>query len=157
MKMGVIKQFLKDVEWGDLDYLVVDSPPGTGDEPLSVCQLLPDADGAVVVTTPQDVSVSDVRKSITFCRQLNMPVLGVVENMSGFVCPHCGEITEIFKTGGGARMAHEMGVPFLGGIPLDPGVANACDAGRPYAHHFPDTPAGLAFKKIIDPILALDK
>ncbi|NLV44906.1 MAG: P-loop NTPase [Candidatus Hydrogenedentes bacterium] len=157
MKMGVIKQFLKDVEWGDLDYLVVDSPPGTGDEPLSVCQLLPNADGAVVVTTPQDVSVSDVRKSITFCRQLNMPVLGVVENMSGFVCPHCGEITEIFKTGGGARMANQMGVPFLGGIPLDPGVANACDAGRPYTHHFPDTPAGLAFKKIIDPILALDK
>ncbi|MDO9541428.1 MAG: Mrp/NBP35 family ATP-binding protein, partial [Kiritimatiellia bacterium] len=105
MKMGVIKQFLKDVDWGELDYLVIDSPPGTGDEPLSVCQLVKNADGAVIVTTPQDVATNDVRKSINFCRQLNLPVLGVVENMSGFVCPKCGELTAIFKTGGGERMA----------------------------------------------------
>ena len=103
MKMNVIKQFLKDTAWGELDYLIIDSPPGTGDEPLSVCQLVDDADGAVIVTTPQDVSVADVRRSIRFCQSLRMPVLGVVENMSGFVCPHCGEVTNIFKTGGGKR------------------------------------------------------
>ena len=156
MKMGVIKQFLKDVEWGDLDYLVVDSPPGTGDEPLSVCQMIPNADGAVIVTTPQDVSVSDVRKSINFCRQLNMPVLGVVENMSGFVCPHCGEVTMIFKSGGGERMAEDMKVRFLGRVPLDPKIGEACDAGRPYVHHFADSPGGKAFRSIVEPILALD-
>jgi len=156
MKMGVIKQFLKDVEWGDLDYLVVDSPPGTGDEPLSVCQMIPDADGTVIVTTPQDVSVSDVRKSINFCRQLNMPVLGVVENMSGFACPHCGEITMVFKSGGGEHMAKDMKVPFLGRVPLDPKIGEACDAGQPYVHYFADSPGGRTFRSIVEPILALD-
>ncbi len=156
MKMGVIKQFIKDVEWGELDYLVVDSPPGTGDEPLSVCQLLPDADGAVIVTTPQDVAVSDVRRSINFCHQLKMPVLGVVENMSGFICPHCNERTDIFKTGGGETMAKEMGVPFLGHIPIDPEVAKTGDEGMPYTHHFPNTEAGKAFNIIIQPLLELD-
>ncbi len=130
IKMGVIKQFLKDVVWGDLDYLIVDSPPGTGDEPLSVCQLIGALDGAVVVTTPQKVAAVDVRKSITFCRQLHMPVLGVVENMSGFVCPKCGEVTQVFPSGGGTRIAEDMNVPFLGSIPMDPKIAEAGDSGR---------------------------
>ena len=110
MKMGVIKQLLTDVQWGDLDYLVVDFPPGTGDEPLSVAQLIPESDGAVIVTTPQGISLQDVRKSINFCRQLKIPVLGVIENMSGLMCPHCGKMIEVFKSGGGEAMAKEMGV-----------------------------------------------
>ncbi len=130
MKANAIRQFLQDVAWGDLDFLVVDSPPGTGDEPLSVCQLIKKLDGAVIVTTPQKVSAVDVRKSITFCRQLKVPILGVIENMSGFACPKCGEITPILGSGGGRRMAVEMGVPFLGSIPIDPSIALACDSGR---------------------------
>lgn len=100
LKHNAIKQFIMDVEWGDLDYLIVDSPPGTGDEPLSVCQLIKDPDGAVIVTTPQDISLLDVRKSVTFCKRINLPILGVIENMSGFQCPHCSEIIDIFKSGG---------------------------------------------------------
>jgi Mrp family chromosome partitioning ATPase len=155
MKAGVIKQFLSDVEWGDLDYLVIDSPPGTGDEPLSICQLLKNPDGAVVVTTPQDVAVADVRKSINFCKQLEIPVLGVVENMSGFVCPKCGELTQIFKTGGGEKMAGEMNVPFLGRIPIDPAIGEACDSGNPFIYYHGHTETGKAFEHIIEPILAL--
>ena len=139
MKAGVIQQFLKDVEWGDLDCLVIDSPPGTGDEPLSVCQLLENPDGAVIVTTPQAVATSDVRKSINFCRQLQLPVLGVIENMSGFVCPKCGEVTQIFQSGGGETMAREMHVPFLGRIPIDPLVGIACDDGTPYVQRHPES------------------
>ena len=157
MKMGVIKQFLQDVEWGELDYLIIDSPPGTGDEPLSVCQLVKNADGAVIVTTPQDVATADVRKSITFCRQLSLPVLGVVENMSGFVCPKCGTVTDIFKTGGGERMASEMKVPFLGRIPIDPAVGQACDDGKPFVYHYSRTETAKAFERIIAPILALSE
>ncbi|MBU0715524.1 MAG: P-loop NTPase [Verrucomicrobia bacterium] len=157
MKMGVIKQFLQDVEWGELDYLVIDSPPGTGDEPLSVCQLVKNADGAVIVTTPQDVATTDVRKSITFCRQLSLPVLGVVENMSGFVCPKCGTVTDIFKTGGGERMASEMKVPFLGRIPIDPAVGQACDDGKPFVYHYSRTETAKAFERIISPVLALSE
>lgn len=156
MKMGVIKQFLKDCAWGELDYLIIDSPPGTGDEPLSVCQLIEDADGAVLVTTPQEVSVADVRRSISFCHALNLPVLGVIENMSGFICPHCGEITNIFKQGGGERMAQEMEVPFLGRIPLDPQVGESCDDGRPYVHVYARSETAKAFQRVIQPILALD-
>jgi Mrp family chromosome partitioning ATPase len=155
MKAGVIKQFLSDVEWGELDYLIIDSPPGTGDEPLSVCQLLKNPDGAVVVTTPQDVAVADVRKSINFCRQLKIPVLGVVENMSGFVCPKCRELTQIFKTGGGERMSDEMKVPFLGRIPIDPGIGESCDSGNPFIYDYSKTETGKAFEHIIEPILAL--
>ena len=157
MKYNVIKQFLKDVQWGDLDFLVIDSPPGTGDEPLAVCQLIGDADGAVVVTTPQEVAIADVRKSIDFCRKLNLPVLGVVENMSGFACPHCGKATDIFRSGGGERMAQEMAVPFLGRIPLDPQIAQACDAGKPYIYHFSQTETAKAFEKAIRPIAELAK
>jgi Mrp family chromosome partitioning ATPase len=132
LKYGIIKQFLSDVVWGDMDYLIVDSPPGTGDEPLSVCQLIEKPDGAVIVTTPQDVALADVRKSVTFCRQLNIPVLGVIENMSGFLCPHCGTITEIFKSGGGKAMAEEMGVPFLGKIPIETHIVHGGDSGTPF-------------------------
>jgi Mrp family chromosome partitioning ATPase/NifU-like protein involved in Fe-S cluster formation/predicted Fe-Mo cluster-binding NifX family protein len=155
MKMGVIQQFLKDVAWGDLDFLIIDSPPGTGDEPLSVCQLIPDADGAVIVTTPQEVALSDVRKSVTFCHQVNLRVLGVVENMSGLVCPKCGEVLDIFGKGGGEAMAEEMGVPFLGAVPLDPKVVRACDEGRPYVHHDAHSETAKAFARIVKPLLAL--
>jgi ATP-binding protein involved in chromosome partitioning len=155
LKMSLIKQFLKDVEWGELDYLIIDSPPGTGDEPLSVCQLVKDPAGAVVVTTPQDVATADVRKSINFCKQLGLPVLGVVENMSGFVCPKCGEVTDIFKSGGGERMAADMEVPFLGRIPIDPAVGKACDEGTPFVYHYNKTETAKAFERVIAPILAL--
>jgi len=149
MKMGVIKQFLKDVAWGDLDYLIIDSPPGTGDEPLSVCQLIGTLDGAVIVTTPQKVAAVDVRKSITFCWQLHVPVLGVVENMSGFVCPKCGEITQVFLSGGGKRIAKDMNVPFLGSIPMDPKIAEACDSGRATFGQDPASPMTRAMNEII--------
>ncbi len=156
MKYGVIRQFLKDGEWGDLDYLIVDSPPGTGDEPLSVCQLIGEMDGAVVVTTPQRVAAVDVRKSINFCRQLGVPVLGVVENMSGFACPRCGEITPIFRAGGGRQIAEDMDVPFLGSIPIDPVIAEACDAGRAFIRHYAASPTAAVMQGIIRPFLALD-
>ena len=149
LKYAMIKQFLKDVEWGDLDYLVVDSPPGTGDEPLSIGQLIEDADGVVLVTTPQAVALSDVRKSLNFSRKLNLPVLGVVENMSGFTCPHCGATTEIFKGGGGEVMAEDMGVPFLGRIPLDPMMVSAGDAGALASYLGTDAPAAAAFEKVV--------
>ena len=129
MKNSVIQQFLKDIEWGELDYLIADLPPGTGDEPLSLCQLINDIDGAVVVTTPQEVALADVRKSINFCKKLKVPVLGVIENMSGFVCPKCGEITDIFKRGGAEEMCRKMKVPFAGRIPLTSGIVEAGDSG----------------------------
>ena len=149
MKYNAIKQFLKDVAWGDLDYLVVDSPPGTGDEPLSVVQLIDGATGAIVVTTPQDLAVSDVRKCITFCRQLEVPVTGVVENMSGFICLSCGDKVDIFKTGGGSRMAEEMGVAFLGRIPIEPRLVDAGDTGCAYLDRFPDTETARAFENVL--------
>ncbi len=154
MKAGVIKQFVEDVAWGDLDYLVVDCPPGTGDEPLSVVQTLGQADGAVVVTTPQELAVADVRKSITFCRQLKLPVIGVVENMSGFTCPHCGEVVDLFKTGGGEAMAKSMNVPFLGRIPLDPKVVNAGDDGTPYVYAYSKTPSAASLERVADSVIA---
>jgi ATP-binding protein involved in chromosome partitioning len=135
LKMRLIKEFLGDLDWGELDYLVIDSPPGTGDEPLSVCQLIPDADGAIIVTTPQEVALADVRKSISFCREVGMPILGVIENMSGFVCPKCGAVTDIFKSGGGKRMALE--------------------AGRPDIGELGDSGARAAFDRAIEPILEL--
>jgi len=155
LKMGVIKQFLRDVVWGDLDYLIIDSPPGTGDEPLSVCQLIGTLDGAVVVTTPQKVAAVDVRKSITFCRQMHLPVLGVVENMSGFVCPKCGEVTQILRSGGGRRMAEDMGVRFLGAIPMDPNIAEACDNGQAFVRQYASSPTAVIMQEIIQPIIEL--
>jgi len=157
MKYQMIKQFLKDVDWGGLDFLVVDSPPGTGDEPLSIVQLLENADGAIIVTTSQEVALSDVRKCITFCRQLNLPVIGVLENMSGFVCPKCGEITDIFKSGGGEKMAIQMNVPFLGRIPIDPQIVRACDSGQPYVQHYSSSQAAQAFKEAMLPLLKLEE
>ncbi|MEN6374617.1 MAG: Mrp/NBP35 family ATP-binding protein [Smithella sp.] len=156
MKMGVIKQFLTDVNWGDLDYLIVDAPPGTGDEPLSLCQLIQPLDGAVIVTTPQKVAAVDVRKSISFCRQLHVPVLGVVENMSGFVCPKCGELTQILPEGGGRKIAADMEVPFLGAIPMDPELAHSGDSGRVFIYHFSETPTGKIMQGIINQITDSD-
>ena len=153
MKHNVIKQFVSEVSWGDLDYLIVDCPPGTGDEPLSIVQLLGKADGAVIVTTPQEVALSDVRKGITFCRKLNLPVIGVLENMSGFVCPKCGEITDIFMSGGGEKMAKQMNVPFLGTIPIDPQIVRACDSGQPYVQHYSSNQTAKAFKDAMLPLL----
>ncbi len=153
MKMSVIRQFLKDVDWGELDYLVIDSPPGTGDEPLALCQLIDDADGAIVVTTPQEVAAADVRKSVNFCRVLDLPVLGIIENMSGFVCPKCGEVTNIFNSGGGEKIAEEFHIPFLGKIPVDPAVGKACDEGTPYLHKGNRSETAKAFEKVITGVL----
>jgi Mrp family chromosome partitioning ATPase/predicted Fe-Mo cluster-binding NifX family protein len=156
MKHNVIKQFVTDVSWGNLDYLVVDCPPGTGDEPLSMVQLLGNADGAVIVTTPQQLSVVDVKKCITFCRQLNLPILGVIENMSGFVCPHCKNQTDIFKGGGGRQMAEEFNVPFLGSIPIDPVMVSACDSGEPFIRFDNQSPAAQALKHAFELLLLPD-
>jgi Mrp family chromosome partitioning ATPase/predicted Fe-Mo cluster-binding NifX family protein len=156
MKYQMIKQFLRDVQWGNLDFLIVDSPPGTGDEPLSVVQLLENADGAIIVTTPQEVALSDVRKCISFCRNLNLPVIGVLENMSGFVCPNCGQRTDVFKSGGGEIMANEMHVRFLGRIPIDPQIVQSCDSGKPFLYHYNRSQTAKAFEKALNPILELD-
>ena len=156
LKQGAMQQFLGDVLWGELDDLVVDCPPGTGDEPLGICQLIPDRK-AVIVTTPQEVAAADVRRSVNFCRKLDMTVLGVVENMSGFVCPHCQEITYIFKQGGGEALAKSMDIPFLGRIPLEPIVGEASDAGRPFVVTNPESASAKAFAAIVDAIAAQDK
>jgi len=155
LKMNVLRQLLADVDWGELDCLVIDLPPGTGDEPLSICQLIPEATGGVVVTTPQDLSISDVRKCITFCRKLELPVLGVLENMSGFICPHCGQESHIFGEGGGRALAEDMDVPFLGTVPLDPNVMRASDDGQPFVARNPDSPAAKAFLDAVAPVTAL--
>jgi ATP-binding protein involved in chromosome partitioning len=152
MKMKVIQQFLGDVDWGELDWLIIDSPPGTGDEPLSVAQLIP-ATGAIIVTTPQEVSVLDSRKAVIFAMKLNLRVLGIVENMSGMVCPHCGQRIDLFKTGGGEKAALEMHVPFLGKIPVDPRIVVSGDEGKPFAVHLADSEAAEAFQGIVDKIL----
>ncbi len=152
MKMGVIKQFLTDVYWGDLDYLIVDAPPGTGDEPLSLCQLIQPLDGAIIVTTPQKVAAVDVRKSISFCKRLSVPVLGVIENMSGFACPKCGEITQILPSGGGKKIATDMTVPYLGSIPMDPAIAQSGDSGKVFVYHFSKTTTGKIMQEIINRI-----
>ena len=153
LKHGIIKQFLGDVAWGPRDWLVVDCPPGTGDEPISITQLLKNPDGAVIVTTPQDVALEDVRKSITFCRQVGISILGLVENMSGFACPHCTTVVNIFKKGGGEALAAEMQIPFLGSIPLDAAVVASGDSGEPVVQHEPDSPAGRAFAAIVDRLM----
>ena len=131
MKMSAIKQFLNQVNWGPLDYLVVDLPPGTGDEALTIAQYAPNVKGAVIVTTPQDVAVMDAVKAAKFIEKLKVPVLGVIENMSGMVCPHCGEAIDVFSRGGGKKAAADLGVPYLGAIPLDPEMVKAGDEGRP--------------------------
>jgi ATP-binding protein involved in chromosome partitioning len=153
MLHGAVQQFMRDVEWGELDYLIVDLPPGTGDVSLSMAQSVPVA-GAVVVTTPQGVSVSDVRKAVAMFRQLNIPVLGVIENMSYFLCGHCQERTEIFGHGGGAKMAEDMGIPLLGEIPIDTRVRAGGDEGRPIVSAAPDAPAAKAFLDIAGRVAA---
>ena len=156
MKHNVIGQFISQVAWGHLDYLVVDCPPGTGDEPLSIVQLLGHVDGAVVVTTPQQLAINDVKKCLTFCRQLSVPVLGVVENMSGFVCPHCGEHIDIFGHDGGRAMAAEFGVPFLGSIPIDPAMVQAAEAGTPFIYFNGNSPTAGAIDAAFTPLLSSD-
>ncbi len=155
IKMSLIRQFIEDVNWGDLDYLVVDCPPGTGDEPISVMQLLGKEAKAIIVTTPQDVAVDDVRRSINFCRQTGNQVLGIVENMSGFICPHCHEKIEIFNAGGGEKLARESNIPLLGKIPLDPEIVKAGDLGESLLQTRRDSPAVQEISRVIDQLLEL--
>ena len=152
LKMAAIKQFIGDFNWGTLDYLIVDLPPGTGDEPLSIAQLIPKSTGAVIVTTPQDVALVSVRKSITFVKKMNIPVIGIVENMSGFRCPHCHKEIDIFKTGGGRKASTDFHVPFLGKIPLDPEIVLTGDSGESYLVKHASTDAGKAFTQIVETI-----
>ena len=153
LKISAIRQFISDINWGELDYLIVDSPPGTGDEPLTVAQTIPDAE-ALVVTTPQEISLADVRKSINFCRQVDMKILGVVENMSGFACPHCGEKVNIFGKGGAAKMASQMKVPMLEEIPIDPEIVSMIDEnGLQALLDNPETELKAAYDELISRII----
>ena len=153
MKMAAIKQFIQDVNWGELDFLLIDLPPGTSDEPLSVVQLIPELAGAIIVTTPQEVALLDSRKAVNMVKAMKIPVLGIVENMSGLICPHCGEGISIFGAGGGQRMAEEMNVPFLGAIPIDPGVCALGDRGQTFVES--GTLAGGSFNKIVERLLEM--
>lgn len=157
LKMTAIRQFLSDIVWGDLDLLLIDLPPGTGDEPLSVAQLLPEMDGVVIVTIPSEVSQIVVKKAVTFSRKLGMPIIGIVENMSGFVCPKCGAKINIFKSGGGKRIAEDLRVPFLGSIPIDQKVCEDSDKGVPFIIEHADSPASEAFMEIVEKIEAFLK
>lgn len=148
LKIQAIRQFVADMDWGELDYLIIDAPPGTGDEPLSVAQTIPNVK-AIVVTTPQKVALADVRKSINFCKTVEMDIVGVVENMSGFVCPHCNQTVDIFKTGGGENLARELDLPFLGKVPMDPKVVIAGDDGAPYLSSDAVSPATEAFAAVV--------
>ncbi len=152
MKMKAIQQFLGEVMWGELDWLVIDSPPGTGDEPLSIAQLIP-ATGAVVVTTPQEMSLMDSRKAIQFGWKLGLKIHGIIENMSGMICPHCGKKIDIFKEGGGEKAAQEMNVPFLGRIPLDPQIVTLGDEGKSFIEELPVSPASKAFMAVAERIM----
>jgi len=157
LKMTAIRQFLSDIEWGNLDFLFVDLPPGTGDEPLSVAQLLPEMDGVVIVTIPSEVSQIVVKKAVTFARKLGLPIIGIVENMSGFVCPKCGAKVDIFRSGGGQKISEELGVPFLGSIPIDQKVCEDSDKGVPFIIEHKDSPASKAFMEIVNKIEAFLK
>ncbi len=151
LKIQAIRQFVADFDWGELDYLIIDAPPGTGDEPLSVAQTIPHVK-AIVVTTPQKVALADVRKSINFCKTVKVEITGVIENMSGMVCPHCNQTVDIFKTGGGEEMAREFDLPFLGRIPMDPKIVMAGDEGTAYLSSNADSPATRAFLEVVDAI-----
>ncbi len=158
MKHTVMKQFVRDVNWGELDFLVVDLPPGTGDEPLSIAHIITNGEEikspyAIIVTTPQDVALLDSRKSVEFARTLELKTLGIIENMSGFSCPHCGETLDLFKVGGGKRAAQDLKVPFLGAIPIDPKIVTGTDEGRPFVNGDSTTPAAKAFNDILEKIL----
>jgi Mrp family chromosome partitioning ATPase len=158
-KNGMIKKFLKDVEWGDLDYLIVDTPPGTSDEHLSVSSFLKESgiDGALVVTTPQEVALLDVRKEIDFCRKAGIRVLGLVENMSGFVCPNCKNESQIFKatTGGGQQLCQDLDIPFLGSVPIDPRIGLAGDLGESFMDAYPESPACKALRQVVRSVAKL--
>jgi len=154
MKHQVILQFISDVEWGELDHLIIDSPPGTGDEPLSVAQTISDAK-AIIVTTPQEISLADVRKSINFCKTVNIEIFGIIENMSGFDCPHCGETVDIFGSGGGEKTAADFNIPFLGKIPFDPKVVSCGDSGTSYQDTYPDSEVTKAFAAVAEEIAKL--
>lgn len=154
LKHSAINQFITDIDWGELDFLIVDSPPGTGDEPLSVIQTIPDAK-SIIVTTPQEVALSDVRKSINFCKKVNTDIVGMVENMSGYVCPHCGETAELFGTGGGEATAGQFSISFLGNIPFDPKIVKAGDTGSSYQDENKDAPAAIALGKVVEKVLTL--
>ena len=152
MKAAVIRQFLADVNWGELDYLIIDSPPGTGDEPLSACQLIPNVSGAIIVTTPQDVAVLDARKSVQFVKELKIPIVGIIENMSGFTCPHCGNEIDIFKRGGGEKAAEELKVLFLGRVPFQPEFVEYADKGTPFVSFKNKSKSVEAFMGIVDKV-----
>ncbi|HAX61940.1 MAG TPA: ATP-binding protein [Elusimicrobia bacterium] len=152
LKMSALRQFLAEVDWGKLDYLIIDSPPGTGDEPLSVCQLVKDLTGAIIVTTPQDIALLDSRKCVGFLRQLSVPILGILENMSGLTCPHCGKNIALFKSGGGEKSAKELNVPFLGRIPFDPRIVEASDSGKSFIELYPDSESAKTLDKICSSI-----
>ncbi|PKN39555.1 MAG: chromosome partitioning protein ParA, partial [Deltaproteobacteria bacterium HGW-Deltaproteobacteria-20] len=154
-KYSAIREMLSAVDWGHLDCLVVDAPPGTGDEALALVELLGSGTGAIVVSTPQRVAVSDVRKALKFCATLELPVIGVIENMSGFVCPHCGETTDVFLSGGAETMAADVGVPFLGRIPMDPEVVQAGERGVPHVVACAGSPTAAAFARAIEPLLQM--
>ena len=149
LKMQVIRQFLSDFMWGELDFLFIDAPPGTGDEPLSVMQLIPEMDGTIIVTIPSEVSEEVVKKAVSFSRKMGIPVIGIVENMSGFTCPKCGEKVNILGAGGGKRLAQDLDVPFLGQIPIDPKICEEADKGIPFVMGHVDSPAAKAFKEIV--------
>jgi Mrp family chromosome partitioning ATPase len=153
MKLNVLRQFLSDVNWGDLDALVIDAPPGTGDEPLTICQLIPEMTGAIVVTTGQQVALLDSRKAVGFLKQAGIPVLGVLENMTSFCCPHCAGTIDLFKTGGGAKAAGELGVPFLGSVPFDPAMVDAGDAGRLHVLEQAGAPSAAALRRALQTIV----
>jgi len=152
LKIQAIRQFIGDIDWGELDYLVIDAPPGTGDEPLSVAQTIKDVN-ALIVTTPQEIALADVRKSISFCRHVGIRILGIVENMSGFICPHCDKPVDIFGTGGGKKIALEYTLRFLGNVPMDPKVVMGGDSGRPYLSSGAGTAATKAFDVVLDNVI----
>ncbi|MCS7200118.1 MAG: P-loop NTPase [Caldimicrobium sp.] len=153
IKISAIKQFIGDIDWGELDYLIIDAPPGTGDEPLTIAKTIPDA-YALLVTTPQEVSLIDVKKSIRFCQKVKMRILGLVENMSGFICPHCGKPVDLFKRGGGQKLAEEMGIRYLGRIPVDPRIVDTGDRGKPIVGAYPESITAEAFDELIRNIIA---
>jgi ATP-binding protein involved in chromosome partitioning len=152
LKMAAIRQFLSDIVWGELDLLLIDLPPGTGDEPLSVAQLLPEMDGVIIVTIPSEVSQIVVKKAVMFAKRLGLPVIGVIENMSGFICPKCGTKIDVFQSGGGKRISEEMGVPFLGSIPIDQRICESSDKGIPFIAEHKNSPASKALIEIIQKI-----
>ena len=151
LKMGAIQQFLGDVRWGELDYLIIDLPPGTGDEPLSIAQLIPGGN-AIIVTTPQDVALLDSRKAVNFAKTLKMPIVGILENMSGLICPHCKKRIDLFKTGGGSKAAIDLMVPFLGSIPIDPNIVETGDSGKPFILKYSNSKSAKEFNNVIDKI-----